>query len=29
MWLELLASKDEALSYFKKIKVATEVESGH
>lgn len=28
MWLELLASKDEALSYFKKFKVAAEVESG-
>ena len=28
MWLELLASKDEALQYFKKFKVAAEVESG-
>jgi transposase InsO family protein len=28
MWLELLATKYEALSYFKKIKVAAEVESG-
>jgi hypothetical protein len=28
MWLELLASKDEALEYFKKIKVVAEVESG-
>jgi hypothetical protein len=27
MWLELLASTDESLSYFKKFKVATEVES--
>lgn len=29
MWLELLASKDEALQYFKKIKIAAEVELGH
>jgi transposase InsO family protein len=29
MWLELLASKDEALSYFKKIKMAAEVEFGY
>jgi len=29
MWLELLATKDEALSSFKKIKVGAEVESGH
>jgi len=29
MWLELLASKDEALGYFKKFKVAAELESGH
>jgi hypothetical protein len=28
MWLELLASKDEALQCFKKIKVAAKVESG-
>jgi transposase InsO family protein len=28
MWLELLASKDEAFVHFKKIKAATEVESG-
>jgi len=29
MWLELLASKDEALGYFKKFKVAAELEPGH
>jgi transposase InsO family protein len=29
MWLELLASKSEALQYFRKIKMAAEVESGH
>ena len=29
MWIELLASKSEALRYFKKIKAAAEVESGH
>ena len=29
MWLELLASKDEALKFFKKIQVTAEVESGH
>jgi len=29
MWLELLASKSEALEYFKKFKVGAEVESGH
>ena len=29
MWLELLASKDEALLYFKKFKTAAEMESGH
>jgi len=29
MWIELLASKSEALQYFKKIKAAAEVESGH
>jgi hypothetical protein len=28
MWLELLASKSKALQYFKKIKLAVEVESG-
>jgi len=28
MWLELLASKDEALVYFKRIKAAAELESG-
>ena len=28
MWLELLATKDEALTYFKKFKTAAEVESG-
>jgi transposase InsO family protein len=28
MWLELLATKDEALNYFKKFKIAAEVESG-
>jgi hypothetical protein len=29
MWLELLATKDEALGYLKKFKAATELESGH
>jgi hypothetical protein len=29
MWLELLASKDEALQYFKKFKTAAELESAH
>ena len=28
MWLELLSTKDEALNYFKKFKVAAEVDSG-
>lgn len=28
MWLELLASKEEALAYFKKFKAAAELESG-
>ena len=28
MWLELLASKDEALVYFKRFKAAAELESG-
>ena len=28
MWLELLVSKDEALVYFKRFKVAAEVKSG-
>jgi len=29
MWLELLATKDEALGYLKKFKAAVELESGH